>query len=123
MNRVQEMGPAPRLREIVMWQSYPNGYERLQIAETASITLIPQEVPGIFSVHVNTRCPGEVGQPGPTIAIAHGRPRARYEGLVAVRGILRQALAQAEELCDNVEEELLLVSAGLAPVQRQAAAE
>ncbi|HEX9179667.1 MAG TPA: hypothetical protein VF859_04675 [Burkholderiales bacterium] len=106
-----------------MWQSYPNGHERLQIAESAAITLIPQEVPGIYSVHVNTRCPVEVGQPGPTIAIAHGRQRARYEGLVAVRGILRQALSQAEELCDNVEEELLLVSAGLAPARRQAATE
>jgi hypothetical protein len=104
-----------------MWQTYPNGHERLQIAESAAITLIPQEVPGIYSVHVNTRCPAEVGQPGPTIAIAHGRQRARYEGLVAVRGILRQALSQAEEMCDAVEEELLLVSAGLSPDQRQAA--
>lgn len=104
-----------------MWQILSNGHERLQIADSAAITLIPQEVPGIYSVNVNTRCPTEVGQPGPTIAIVHGRQRARYEGVVAVRGILRQALAQAEELCDAVEEELLLVSEGPAPAQRQEA--
>jgi len=96
-----------------MWQSLPNGQERLQIADSAAITLIPKEVPGLYSVHVNTRYPNENGQPGPSIAVAHGRERARYEGLVAVRGMLRQALAEAEALCDNVEEELLLVSGTL----------
>jgi hypothetical protein len=106
-----------------MWQILTNGHERLQIADSAAITLIPQEVPGLYSVHVNTRCPAENGQPGPTIAIAHGRQRARYEGLVAVRSILRQALAQAEELCDAAEEELLLVSAGLTPLPKAKAAE
>ena len=96
-----------------MWQSFPNGHERLQIADSAAITLIPKDVPGLYSVHVNTRCPNEAGQPGPVIAVTHGRHRARYEGLVAARGMLRQALAEAEALCDTVEEELLLVSGTL----------
>lgn len=104
-----------------MWQTYPNGHERLHIAGSAAITLVPQGGSEQFSVHINTGNPADINEPGSTVAIAQGRRRARYEGLVALRAILRQALSQTEELCDAAEEELLLASAGLAPTRRSEA--
>lgn len=90
-----------------MWTKFVDGRERIELGDAAAITLIPHQVPGHYFVHVNTRCPREPGQPGPCVAIASSRERARCEGLRAARHALRDALAETEALFEEAERDLL----------------